>query len=105
MCVRVQAVCVVHASLCGFAVFPSRREFLCALQVNGQSVIGMPHNKAVAVIKAAKENVKIVISRSVSSLRRTQNIHICLLHTKGSMRWFFQSLTVLGARMLVFVVV
>ena len=33
------------------------------LQVNSLSVIGMPHNKAVAMIKKAQQNVQIVVSR------------------------------------------
>ena len=33
------------------------------LQVNGESVIGMAHNKAVALIKRAKGPVSIAVSR------------------------------------------
>lgn len=33
------------------------------LQVNGESVIGMAHNKAVALIKNASNLVSLVISR------------------------------------------
>ena len=33
------------------------------LQVNGESVIGMPHNKAVALIKKAKDFIELTVSR------------------------------------------
>ena len=37
------------------------------LQVNGQSVIGMPHNRAVALIRRARGHVNITVSRWVVS--------------------------------------
>ena len=37
------------------------------LQVNAQSVIGMPHNRAVALIRRARGHVNITVSRWVVS--------------------------------------
>ena len=59
------------------------------IQVNGESVIGMAHNKAVAVIKRAKGPVSIAVSRPPPSRptsakkpqHNTQQVtHILILH-------------------------
>lgn len=37
------------------------------VQVNGESVIGMPHNKAVALIKNAKRTVLLAVTRQIDA--------------------------------------
>lgn len=43
------------------------------IQVNGESVIGMPHNKAVALIKRARGAVAIAVSRAPSRPTSAKN--------------------------------